>query len=97
VSDSGTPMTFLPTLLSTLPRLEWTWTPDGRRVQLWVWPKDHPLEMDVDVSDLATTEALAGGSAPHVVEALPLGTAVADETAVDEFALAALLAQYGGK
>ncbi len=64
-------MTFLPTLLSTLPRLEWIWTRDGKRVQIWVWPKGHPLAMAGGGSDLETTGSLARGSAPRAAEGAP--------------------------
>lgn len=64
-------MTFLPTLLSTLPRLEWGWTTDGKRVQIWVWPKGHPLAMAGDVSDLEAPGSLARGSAPRAADVLP--------------------------
>lgn len=48
-----------------LPLVKWTWTADGKRVQVWVWPQEHPAEMDIDVSDLTLADALAEGSDPH--------------------------------
>jgi hypothetical protein len=92
------------TLPSTLPRTEWAWTPDGRRVRVWIWPQVHPLEMDIDVSDLAPADAAAEGSDLHAAEfgldnVVTLDTETAmdvmldTETALDEFALDALLVQ----
>jgi hypothetical protein len=35
-----------------------TWTANGKRVQVWVWPESHPLERDIDVSDLVPVAAI---------------------------------------
>jgi len=52
MKSGGYPLIEAMLFLPTLPRIEWIFTPAGKRVQIWIWPEGHPCEMDIDVSDL---------------------------------------------
>lgn len=81
-----------------LPCIEWIWTPAAKRKQVWVWPQEHPAEMDVDVSDLTPSAEIAEGSDPHAVEFTPLAMPnISAASKLDEVILAALTASETGQ
>jgi hypothetical protein len=78
----------------TLPRAEWAWAPDGKRIRVWIWPQGHLSEMDIDVSNLAPSRMGAECSDQHTVKftAVPMPNVTASSK-LDECVLDALLLQ----
>lgn len=107
-------LSFLGNYPSPLPYVEWIWTappPEGKRVQIWVDAAGHPLEVDIDVSDLtplsSVPEATAASPPPTVTPGalppelefdfrpIPVVVSRVTTPTLDETALAALLVQCG--
>lgn len=85
----------------TLPRAIWSWTsppPRGRRVQIWCDAAGHPLEVDVDVSDLTPPAQVADGSGPHgELEFTAVAVPRVTTPTMEAVTLAVLLAECAGE
>jgi hypothetical protein len=80
------------------PRAIWAWTappPAGRLRQVWVDADGHPLEFEVDVSDLVPPQDMADGSGRGEIEfsAVQVELPRTSTPPMDEVTLAALLAR----
>lgn len=84
-------------IFPSLPLIKWVWTADGKRVQVWVWPKGHPSEMDIDVSDLVPADTIAEASDQHGTEFMAASMSiVATALTSDELPSEKALVQCGG-
>ena len=88
-------------MISTLPRIEWVWGPDGRRKEIWVFPSEEGNFAPAESSETAEgSDPPASGTHEDAKDnqralqftAVPMPR-VKTSSKLDEFALDVLLAQ----